>query len=195
MPTGGGVPWGWFVLIAGVPFARHRWSNAARRAGGRRERSRTPSPTGRDHGCGRGRAGRRRGDRRRERRRLGVIGILARRARPRPGDRDHHHRPQPLRRDRPPGPASHRGPLRAREPGPDRRTSSSSAVPTCMPATPTGTKPPTHPSTARCPSRPRRARRRPTCSTCPGAVEFACHLPGHYQYGMRGVVDVVAPVN
>ena len=29
----------------------------------------------------------------------------------------------------------------------------------------------------------------------PGAVEFACHLPGHYQYGMRGVVDVVAPVN
>ena len=24
----------------------------------------------------------------------------------------------------------------------------------------------------------------------PGPVEFACHLPGHYQYGMRGVVEV-----
>ena len=26
----------------------------------------------------------------------------------------------------------------------------------------------------------------------PGAVEFACHLPGHYQYGMHGTV-VVTP--
>jgi uncharacterized cupredoxin-like copper-binding protein len=26
----------------------------------------------------------------------------------------------------------------------------------------------------------------------PGAVEFACHLPGHYQYGMHGIIDVVA---
>jgi uncharacterized cupredoxin-like copper-binding protein len=26
----------------------------------------------------------------------------------------------------------------------------------------------------------------------PGPVEFACHLPGHYQYGMHGTVDVVA---
>lgn len=26
----------------------------------------------------------------------------------------------------------------------------------------------------------------------PGAVEFACHLPGHYDYGMRGDVEVVA---
>jgi uncharacterized cupredoxin-like copper-binding protein len=26
----------------------------------------------------------------------------------------------------------------------------------------------------------------------PGAVEFACHLPGHYQYGMHGTVVVVA---
>ena len=25
----------------------------------------------------------------------------------------------------------------------------------------------------------------------PGAVEFACHLPGHYQYGMHGNVVVV----
>ena len=25
----------------------------------------------------------------------------------------------------------------------------------------------------------------------PGAVEFACHLPGHYQYGMHGTVVVV----
>ena len=25
----------------------------------------------------------------------------------------------------------------------------------------------------------------------PGTVEFACHLPGHYQHGMRGVVEVV----
>jgi uncharacterized cupredoxin-like copper-binding protein len=24
----------------------------------------------------------------------------------------------------------------------------------------------------------------------PGRVEFACHLPGHYRYGMRGVVIV-----
>ena len=24
----------------------------------------------------------------------------------------------------------------------------------------------------------------------PGPVEFACHLPGHYDYGMRGDVDV-----
>lgn len=24
----------------------------------------------------------------------------------------------------------------------------------------------------------------------PGRVEFACHLPGHYQYGMKGVVVV-----
>ncbi len=26
----------------------------------------------------------------------------------------------------------------------------------------------------------------------PGPVEYACHLPGHYQYGMHGIVDVVA---
>jgi uncharacterized cupredoxin-like copper-binding protein len=26
----------------------------------------------------------------------------------------------------------------------------------------------------------------------PGAVEFACHLPGHVAYGMVGTVDVVA---
>jgi uncharacterized cupredoxin-like copper-binding protein len=26
----------------------------------------------------------------------------------------------------------------------------------------------------------------------PGAVEFACHLPGHYEYGMHGTIDVVA---
>jgi uncharacterized cupredoxin-like copper-binding protein len=25
----------------------------------------------------------------------------------------------------------------------------------------------------------------------PGTVEFACHMPGHYEYGMHGVVDVV----
>ena len=25
----------------------------------------------------------------------------------------------------------------------------------------------------------------------PGTVEMACHLPGHYAYGMRGEVDVV----
>ena len=25
----------------------------------------------------------------------------------------------------------------------------------------------------------------------PGTFEFACHLPGHYQYGMHGVVEVV----
>ena len=29
----------------------------------------------------------------------------------------------------------------------------------------------------------------------PGPVEFACHLPGHYQYGMRGVVDVTPDVS
>ncbi|HEY3427563.1 MAG TPA: cupredoxin domain-containing protein [Acidimicrobiia bacterium] len=27
----------------------------------------------------------------------------------------------------------------------------------------------------------------------PGRFEFACHLPGHYEYGMRGVIEVVAP--
>lgn len=27
----------------------------------------------------------------------------------------------------------------------------------------------------------------------PGVVEFACHLPGHFQYGMVGHVVVVAP--
>ena len=27
--------------------------------------------------------------------------------------------------------------------------------------------------------------------TTPGRVEFACHLPGHYDYGMRGTVNVV----
>jgi uncharacterized cupredoxin-like copper-binding protein len=26
----------------------------------------------------------------------------------------------------------------------------------------------------------------------PGSFEFACHLPGHYQYGMHGVVEVIA---
>jgi uncharacterized cupredoxin-like copper-binding protein len=26
----------------------------------------------------------------------------------------------------------------------------------------------------------------------PGPVEYACHLPGHYQFGMHGVVDVIA---
>lgn len=26
----------------------------------------------------------------------------------------------------------------------------------------------------------------------PGAVELACHLPGHYEHGMRGEVEVVA---
>jgi uncharacterized cupredoxin-like copper-binding protein len=26
----------------------------------------------------------------------------------------------------------------------------------------------------------------------PGPVEYACHLPGHYQYGMHGTIDVVA---
>lgn len=25
----------------------------------------------------------------------------------------------------------------------------------------------------------------------PGTVEFACHLPGHYDYGMRGDIEVV----
>jgi uncharacterized cupredoxin-like copper-binding protein len=25
-----------------------------------------------------------------------------------------------------------------------------------------------------------------------GPVEYACHLPGHYQYGMHGIVEVVA---
>lgn len=25
----------------------------------------------------------------------------------------------------------------------------------------------------------------------PGRVEMACHLPGHYEYGMRGAVEVV----
>ncbi|MGH9227601.1 MAG: cupredoxin domain-containing protein [Acidimicrobiales bacterium] len=28
----------------------------------------------------------------------------------------------------------------------------------------------------------------------PGTFEFACHLPGHYEYGMHGVVEVVAGV-
>ena len=27
----------------------------------------------------------------------------------------------------------------------------------------------------------------------PGTVEMACHLPGHYDFGMRGEIDVVAP--
>lgn len=27
--------------------------------------------------------------------------------------------------------------------------------------------------------------------TTPGWIEFACHLPGHYRYGMRGVVRVI----
>jgi uncharacterized cupredoxin-like copper-binding protein len=27
----------------------------------------------------------------------------------------------------------------------------------------------------------------------PGTVVFACHLPGHFAYGMRGEVEVVAP--
>jgi uncharacterized cupredoxin-like copper-binding protein len=26
----------------------------------------------------------------------------------------------------------------------------------------------------------------------PGPVEFACHLPGHYEYGMHGTIEVVA---
>lgn len=26
----------------------------------------------------------------------------------------------------------------------------------------------------------------------PGVYEFACHLPGHYEYGMRGEIEVVA---
>lgn len=26
-----------------------------------------------------------------------------------------------------------------------------------------------------------------------GAVEMACHLPGHYQYGMHGEIEVVPP--
>jgi uncharacterized cupredoxin-like copper-binding protein len=26
----------------------------------------------------------------------------------------------------------------------------------------------------------------------PGAVEFACHLPGHYEHGMQGEIEVVA---
>lgn len=26
----------------------------------------------------------------------------------------------------------------------------------------------------------------------PGVYEFACHLPGHYDYGMRGEIEVVA---
>lgn len=26
-----------------------------------------------------------------------------------------------------------------------------------------------------------------------GTFEFACHLPGHYEYGMRGQIEVVAP--
>jgi uncharacterized cupredoxin-like copper-binding protein len=25
----------------------------------------------------------------------------------------------------------------------------------------------------------------------PGPVEFACHLPGHYKYGMHGTIEVV----
>ena len=25
----------------------------------------------------------------------------------------------------------------------------------------------------------------------PGTYEFACHLPGHYQYGMKGTIEVV----
>ena len=29
--------------------------------------------------------------------------------------------------------------------------------------------------------------------TEPGTVEMACHLPGHYAFGMRGEVEVVAP--
>jgi uncharacterized cupredoxin-like copper-binding protein len=28
----------------------------------------------------------------------------------------------------------------------------------------------------------------------PGTFEFACHLPGHYEYGMHGVVEVVPAV-
>ena len=39
---------------------------------------------------------------------------------------------------------------------------------------------------------PTSRRSRPTCSTSPGTVEMACHLPGHYAYGMRGEVEVVA---
>lgn len=27
----------------------------------------------------------------------------------------------------------------------------------------------------------------------PGRFEFACHLPGHYEYGMHGEIKVVAP--
>jgi uncharacterized cupredoxin-like copper-binding protein len=27
----------------------------------------------------------------------------------------------------------------------------------------------------------------------PGTFEFACHLPGHYAYGMHGTIEVVAP--
>lgn len=26
-----------------------------------------------------------------------------------------------------------------------------------------------------------------------GTFEFACHLPGHYEYGMHGTIEVVAP--
>jgi uncharacterized cupredoxin-like copper-binding protein len=28
-----------------------------------------------------------------------------------------------------------------------------------------------------------------------GNFEFACHLPGHYEYGMRGEIEVVAPAD
>ena len=29
----------------------------------------------------------------------------------------------------------------------------------------------------------------------PGPVEYACHLPGHYEHGMHGIVDVVGVVD
>ncbi len=29
----------------------------------------------------------------------------------------------------------------------------------------------------------------------PGVFEFACHLPGHYEYGMRGDIEVVPAVS
>ena len=116
----------------------------------------------------------------------------ARATRPRPRHRGHRHRAQPLRaepRARHGGhPGALRGPQRRPDqPRADRRTGRGPRPP------PPGHRglPPTGPRRGLGPC-PRARRSRSYTFDTPGHVLYACHLPGHLTYGMRGVVEVVA---
>ena len=122
----------------------------------------------------------------------GGDGAAAAAARPRRRDRPGRRRALLFDPDGAAGGRGHPGALRGGQRRPDRPRADRRARPRSTPATPTGTE-------AEHPSIPGEVSVGPNGTAVttftfdePGTFEFACHLPGHYEYGMHGEVEVVA---